>query len=298
MPFYLGTPVPLTYLSTDQLGNPQNTTSVVATVTLPDGTTNTPAVSNPSTGTYTASYTSTQAGHHEVAWVATGTYPGGFADSFDVWPLAENAILPFADAKRSLRLASYDAQEDDFIREFNEAVTAVVEWYCGPVLVQTVVEELRVGGLTVMLSKPPVISLTAWTSVPSQFSADTSRVVPAPASPMFPVMVYGVTYPLSQLYADPKRGEVRHTAGLPFYYGPFLWQYQAGRPVIPMCITNGARIILRHLYEMERGGQGGTAIGQADEETVQTPFGFSVPNRALEMMAPEQLPGAIALCTG
>ena len=294
MPYYQGNVVPLTYLNTDSAGTPQNTASVVLTITLPDGTTATPAVANPSAGTYTATYTAAETGHYEVQWVATGAYPGGFADSFDVWPLLEAAILPFADAKRTLRVAPADTSQDDLIRECNEAVTNVVEWYCGPVSVQTVVEELRVGGLTVMLSKPPVIQLQAWTSVPSQFSADPSRVVPSPPSPMFPVMVYGVTYPLSQLYADPRRGEVRHTAGLPFYYGPFLWQYQAGRPVIPMCITNASRVMLRHLFEMWRGGGGGTAIGQADEETTQTPFGFAVPNRALEMMAPEQLAGAIA----
>jgi hypothetical protein len=295
VPFYVGSPVPLTYTSTDTSGNLQNTAPVTVTVTQPDGTTGSAGpVSNPSQGIYTATFAAAQAGHHLVQWTAGGSFPGALTDSFDIWPLTESAILPFADAKRTLRIGAGDTSEDDFVREFNEAVTNVVEWYCGPVMVQTVVEELRVGGLTVMLSKPPVISLTAWTSVPSQFSADTSRVVPSPPSPMFPVMVYGVTYPLAQLYADKVRGEVRHTAGLPFYYGPFLWQYQAGRPVIPMCITNGARAILKHLYGLERGGGGGTAIGQADEETSMTPFGFAVPNRALEMMAPEALAGAIA----
>jgi hypothetical protein len=294
MPFWQGNVVPLAYSNTDSAGNAQNTTPVTLTVTLPDGSTATPTVTNPSTGSYTSNYTTTQTGHHLVQWIAGGTFPGAYTDAFDVWATTETAILPFADAKRSLRIPATDTSEDDFVHEFNEATTNIIEWLCGPVMIQTVVEELRVGGLTVMLSKLPVNSLTAWTGVPSQFSADPARVVPAPPSPMFPVMVYGVTYPLAQLYADPRRGEVRHTAGLPFYYGPFLWQYQSGRAVIPQCITYAARALLRHLYEMERGGAGGGTALSVSSDVSSTPLGFSIPNRVVEMLSPEILPGAIA----
>jgi len=296
---FKGQPVPLTFPLADASGNPVNAVSgtgaVTCTVTLPDQTTATPTVTNPAVGTYTATGPSGQAGHYLVAWSCTdATYPGGLTDAYNVSGLSEVSILSLAEARRALRISASDTSEDDFIRDFNPAVTNVVEWWCGPVLVQTVVEELRAGGLTVMLSKPPVLNLLAWTSVPAEFSADTSRVVPVPPSPMFPVMIYGPTYPLAQLHVNKTRSEVRHTAGLPFYYGPYLWMYSAGRPVVPDCILDGSRAILRHLYSMERGGQGGAAIGQADEETTMTPFGFAVPNRALEMMAPEALAGAIA----
>jgi hypothetical protein len=287
--------VPLPYANTNTSGNPADATTVVLTVTLPDQTTVTPAVTHAGTGQYSATYITTQAGHHLVTWVATdATAPGSQTDSFDVWPLGEMAILPFADAKRALRIPATDTQEDDFVRECNEAVTNAVEWLCGPVLVQTVVEVLRVGGLTVMLSKIPVISLVAWASLPPGLPSGTFTVSMANSGPMFPMLVYGVTYPLNQLVVDQKRGEVRHSAGLPFYYGPFFWQYTAGRAVIPQCITYGARAMLRHLYEMERGGTGGLSVGSADEETIQTPFGFAIPNRVVEMLAPEALPGAIA----
>jgi hypothetical protein len=126
--------------------------------------------------------------------------------------------------------------------------------------------------------------------VPAELAAD-GIAVPTPPSPMFPVMVYGVTYPLTQLHCNGRKAEVRQTSGLPFYYGPYLWQYSAGRPIIPSCISYAARVALKHLFGVERGGAGGSASMAADEETTETPFGFAVPNRAIEMLAPEALGG-------
>lgn len=297
MPIYLGDPVPLTFTLANAAGQPVNAvaTQPVVTVTLPDTSTAAPAVSNSGPGIYTATFDTTQEGHHTVEWVcADTTYPGGYADEFDVWSLSSTNVLSMADAKAILSIPSGTAAFDDQVEKDNASVTTWLEWYCGAIIPQTVVESLRVGGLTVQLSKPPVTELLAWTQVPPQFSADTTRVVPTPPSPMFPVMVYGVTYPLAQLYADQKNGWVRHTSGLPFYYGPYLWQYQAGYSVIPYGIRFAAETVLKHLYAIGRGGAGVAAAGAADAETTMTPFGFAVPNRAIEMLAPFQMPGVFA----
>jgi hypothetical protein len=297
MPIYAGNPVPLTFTLTNAAGAPVNAvvTQPVVTVTLPDLTTSTPAVSNTGPGVYTAAYSTTQAGHHTVAWAcADATYPGGYADEFDVWSLTSSNVLSLSDAKGILGVSPSSTVFDDLVQKVNGSITAWLEWYCGAIVPQTVVERLRVGGLTVQLSRAPVNSLVAWASVPPQFAADTSRVVPTPPSPMFPVMVYGVTYPLAQLYADVKTGIVQHTGGLPFYYGPYLWQYQAGYSLIPAGIRLAGSVVLRHLYGLERGGAGVAAAGAADEETTMTPFGFAVPNRAIEILAPFQMPAAMA----
>ena len=298
MPIYQGQPVPLTFTLTDVNGNPVNpvATQPVVTVTQPDTTTQTPAVSNTGTGRFTATFNSTQAGRHTAAWVCSdATNPGGYADEFDVWSLTSTNVLSFLDAKAILNVPVTVTTWDDLIQKLNASITEWLEWYCGAIVPKTVVETLRVGGLTVQLSQPPVNSLVAWTSVPSQFSADTSRVVPTPPSPMFPVLVFGVTYPLSQLYADQEKGWVRHTSGLPFYYGPYMWQYQAGYSIVPFGIRYAADATLRHLFGLERGGSAaGAAVAGADEMTTETPFGFAVPNRVLEALAPHQLPAAIA----
>jgi hypothetical protein len=296
MPLYVGDPAPLTFTLTDAAGNPVNAvaTQPVLTITLPDQTSATPSVSNPGTGIYTAVYSTVQAGHHLVKWVcADATYPGADADVFDVWSTASTNVLSRADAKGILSIAAANTTYDDLVDKVNGSVTSWLEWYCGAIVPQVHVEELGAGGLAVQLSQPNNAALLAWTQVPSQFSADTTRTVPAPPSPMFPVLVYGVTYPLSQLSCDPVKGIVRQTSGLPFYYGPYLWRYSTGYQVIPQPVRLAGSVVLRHLYGFERGGSA-VAVAGADEETTLTPFGFAVPNRAVEILAAFESPAAIA----
>jgi hypothetical protein len=290
VPFYLGSPVPLTFPLTDANGNLADpaSTQPVCTVTLPDQTTSAPSVTHSGTGTFTATGPSSQAGHYTVAWSCADTaYPGGFTDAYDIRALAETSLLSLAEAKRALRIDPDNTDEDDFVTEFSRATTGIVEWWCGPVNQQAVTERLPAGGLVIQLSKPPVISLTAWTVIPAAL-ATAGIAIPNPPSPMFPARVFGVSYPLSQLYADPVLGVVTHTSGLPFYYGEYLWSYQAGRPIVPDCIQSGFKAILKHIYGMERGGQGSAALGAGESETTLTPMGYAVPNRALELMAAER----------
>lgn len=298
MPFYQGQPVPLTFTLTDDDGNPvkAQATAPVLTVTAPDLTTSTPDVAySNARNLYTATGPSAQAGHYLVAWTCSdATYPGGLADAYNITPLASASILSLADARRTLRLPAADTSEDDFIAEFNPVATEIVEWYCGPVIQRAVTERLPAGGLAIQLSQPPVIALTPWTTIPAGL-AGAGIAVPAPPSPMFPTRVYGVSYPTEQLYADPVLGTVTHTSGLPFYYGEYIWSYQAGRPVITKDILYGARALLRHLYGLERGGASGSgSIAAGDEETTLTPMGYAIPNRVLEALSAQQLPAAIA----
>jgi hypothetical protein len=286
-PWFTGAQVPLTFTLTDTSDNPQNAaslSSVTCTVYLPDGTTATPAVTNPSQGTYEAIYTTTQAGHHVFVWVSTDSaYPGAFSDSFEVQAVPDATIVSLAEAKEILHLTStteYDAK----IQGYNAAATTWIEYVCGPVVQQTIVERLPSRGVMQALSKPPVIELVAWTDYPPGM-AGLGIVIPDPASPMFPTMYFGIPYPLDQLYADPATGIVTHTSGLPFIYGSYMWQYQAGRLVIPAGIYEASKIVLKHLYMVESAGAG-TGTGAGDEETTATPFGFAVPNRAFELLLP------------
>jgi hypothetical protein len=293
----MGQPVPLTFTLTSTSGTPVNAISVppVVTVTLPDGTTATPAVSNTGTGVYTATYLTTEVGRHTVAWVcADPTYPGAGADQFDSWSTASTDVLQFSDAKATISIPLANTLYDLEIAEYLAAITSWLEWYCGPIVQQTVIEELRVGGLSVQLSKPPVLGLVQWATVPVPLQGTTATVSMANGGPMFPVMTYGVAYPMNELTADPVKGIVRNNAGLPFYYGPYYWQYLAGYTVIPYAITYAARVLLRHLWALERGGAGGAGLGAADEEVTPGPMGFMVPSRLLEALAPYQIPAAIA----
>lgn len=288
-PWFQGAQVPLTFLLTDTTGTARNAVSGLGAVSVvvyqPDGTTGTTgAVSNPVTGTYAATFTSVQAGHHVFAWTCTdSTYPGAFSDSFEVQAGQDATIVSLAEAKEILHQTASTAN-DAKIQGYNAAATTWIEYVCGPVVVQTIVERLPSRGVMQALSKPPVIALLPWTTFPPGMSG-LGIALPVPASPMFPCMVFGIPYPETQLYCDPKTGIVTHTSGLPFIYGSYMWQYQAGRPVIPAGIYEAAKITLKHLWMVEAAGTG-TGTGTGDEETTMTPFGFAVPNRAIELLLP------------
>lgn len=287
-PWYAGAQVPLAWTSTDTTGAPFEGTTVTLTVTAPDGTTGTPAITHLGGGSYQAAYTTTQPGHHKVAWTAAAAGPpalaDAFADTFEVQPADDPTIVSLAEAKEILHLTG-TTQFDAIIQGKNAAITNWVEYVCGPVVQQTVLETLPARGTEVILSRPPVLELVAWTQVPAEL-ANLGITVPVPPSPMIRTRVYGVEWPLTQLYCDLRRGIVTHTSGLPFYYCSYIWQYQAGRLVIPAGIYEGAKIALEHLFQVERGGTGSSDLSEGESETTDTGFGFAVPNRAMELITP------------
>jgi hypothetical protein len=97
-------------------------------------------------------------------------------------------------------------------------------------------------------------------------------------------------YDIAQLLVDGPRGIVRHLAGLPFLYSgdpysQFQVSYWAGRKVIGWGIYEAHKIALKHLYAVERGGVASAAsFGESEAATVDTGFGFAVPNRAAELL--------------
>lgn len=288
-PWYQGAAVPLAWTSTDTTGAPFEGTAVALTVTLPDGTTSSPSVTHNGDGSYSASFTTTQAGHHLVAWTAIAAGAAdAFADTFEVQPAQDGTIVSFAEAKEILQLTG-TSEFDARLQGWNGSATSVVEYICGPVVQQTVTETLPSRGTVVTLSKPPVIGLLAWTEVPPELAA-TGITVASPPSPMLRTRLYGIEWPLDELYCDPRRGTVTHTSGLPFYYCAYVWQYQAGRTVIPSGQYDAAKIILEHLYQVYRGGAGAQDVASGESVTALPGFGFAVPNRALELLQPYSQP--------
>ena len=161
-PYDLGGPVPpgdLAFQVTDNGGNPVDASvTPVLTITLPDGTTATPSVTHVALGTYqpSAAYVTTQAGHHLWAWVATGTWPGAYVDSFEVRPSPDPTIISLAEEREILKIPADDTTSDSVIRGYSQALTEWIEYVCGPVVTQQVTEVVRAQGTVMILSKPPV----------------------------------------------------------------------------------------------------------------------------------------------
>jgi hypothetical protein len=281
--YELGEVAQLSFTAYDTAGAPANAAATTLTINRPDGTVDGPYTVTGTAGAYSYSYLTQVAGLHSYRWLATGTPGPGVGvgaetDVFDVRAAGAANIFSLADAKDMLHepagVTTYDAKIKSYIR----SVTGFLEKYCGPITVQQVTERQRAGGMFIALNKPPVYQ---------------PATQPYAIISMAPVLTYGLVYDLSLLTVEKKTGIVRHSAGLPFIYGPYDVTYTAGRPVIPEECLLGGEMILKHLWAVERGGSGMGGAGAAADD-VSVMWGFSIPNRALEILESQRTFGAIA----
>jgi len=295
-PYDLGAPVPpgdLPFYVTDDSGAPMAASvPPVLTITLPDQTTTAPAVTTTVTGTYqpAAHYVTTQAGHHLWAWTAAGTWPGAYVDSFEVREAPDPTILSLAEEREILKIPAADTSRDSVIRGYSQAITEWIEYACGTVVTRQLTRVVRAQGAVLVLPGTPVRTDmgTILDASNRRDSSTTNGIVS-----IIPLMTYGFMYDLDQLLTDGPSGIVRQSAGLPFFYSgdpfsQFLVTWWAGRKIIPWGIYEASKIALKHVYGVNRGGMSAASasMASADEEVTPTGFGFSVPNRAIELLTP------------
>jgi hypothetical protein len=114
------------------------------------------------------------------------------------------------------------------------------------------------------LSKTPVVSVTSITAV----------------------LTGGAGYQVSDVDVDTDTGVVRLLSGGSFTGGPWRVIWKAGRAILPGNIRLASLIIIGHLWRTQRGSQLATRARDPDDYTEPIPgLGFSVPNRALELLA-------------
>ena len=82
--YLLGAVVPLTFHVKDAGGDLADAGAVTLTITLPNGTTESPTPTNPETGVYLYDYTPAAGGRYVARFVATGANAGADEDAFDV----------------------------------------------------------------------------------------------------------------------------------------------------------------------------------------------------------------------
>lgn len=264
MAFDLGDVVPLTVDIKDAGGLAANAGAVVLTITLPDGTTATPSVTNAPTGRYSVDYPTVQTGRHLARWVATGVNASAHTDTFDVRPAAPELLVSMKDTKATLNKLGSVVTDDDELRGLIEAVTAAVEHLVGPVVRQSKVERHN-GGNLLVLNHRPVISVQS----------------------IVPILTGGVAHSVADVDVDGATGIVQRLDGACFV-GPLRVSYTAGRAVIPAAIREAALIIIKHLWDLQRRpSTGGRPQPDSSGETSYVPgLGYALPNRALEQLAP------------
>ena len=159
--YFLGSQVPLGVTITDANGNPADATTVVLTVTNPDGTSATPSVTHSGTGLYDADYVPTQAGRHTVFWVATGTNASSYADDFTIRDPNSISIVSMDEVKDHLNIPYTNTTNDTELYRFIDAATEMAQNYTGTILGrQTFTNEIYDGNQqTLRLLNPKAITI-------------------------------------------------------------------------------------------------------------------------------------------
>lgn len=275
MPFDLGDTARLAATCTDAGGTVTNAVGVALTVTLPDGTTVTPAVTNPpaTVGQYTCDYVTTQAGRHTVRWVFSNP-ACAYTDVLDVRPAVPPLLFSLADAKKQLQITT--AGSDDELRTYVEATTGAVEYFTGPVVPRTVTEVTSGGTERMLLHTTPVLEVTSITGVEP----------------------WQLDIPVSALDINADTGVLRRNDWLTFWPGPYRVVYQAGRRAVSANIALAGKLILQHLWRTQYGASRALpGIGGGDDYAVteQIPgLGYAIPNRALQLLQADRDVGGIA----
>lgn len=108
--FPLGDVVPLVFEVRDDNGCLVAASSATVTITLPNGTTTTPTLTNTQTGVYTCNYPTAATGRYVAVFTATGTYAGTQVDVFDVQALT-GSLVTLTDVKAYLGQTSWSDTE-------------------------------------------------------------------------------------------------------------------------------------------------------------------------------------------
>lgn len=154
----IGDPLPNVAVQVENpVGTPADVGAMTLTITLPDGTTTSPAVTRTGVGawTTTAPYLATMGGLHRLRWVATGTN----ACVLEQWRSVGDPV-DIAELRTSLKIVG--TTSDDLLYRWAAAATEWCERESGRALrAQTVVDVKAGGKYAVPLSRRPVKSITS-----------------------------------------------------------------------------------------------------------------------------------------
>lgn len=251
----------------DADGDLGDASSVVVTVTLPDGTTDTPGIAHPAIGQYAFDYPTDQAGRHTYTIVATGgvlgSNPETWSDTFDVQPEDPGFIVSLADARQHLGKSA--RTDDEELRGFLAAVTRVIEddseVGVGPVVVREFTER-HPGCGSLVLDQTPVVEIVS----------------------VEPWLTSGTTYDPDDLIVDSDAGVVERSDGAEFTGGPFAVTYTAGRAVIPSNIRLAALSMIKFWWDSSQRGPRGRPELTGDASTITLQSGYTIPIDAATLL--------------
>lgn len=157
--FDIGDSVPLSYELFEEDGTTPADATVSLTVTLPDGTTTSPAVTHAGTGVYTASYPPAVSGTFRFRFAATGALTDAAEGAFTVRRQGSN-VISVQDVEARLNKTVRDLLGEDEIQAMIDAALSEYETFVGP-LPGSVTEVHDGGQEALILASPAATAVTA-----------------------------------------------------------------------------------------------------------------------------------------
>lgn len=233
--------------------------TVSLTVTRPDGTTNTPTVTEDANGLYKADVdTAGFPGRFLLNWTAPGY---AYSDILDVWPADPRFIVSAEDAMDALQWRPADrARDGEQLRLYAAAATEVIEDITGAILVRTVDQDADGGRTGVALWERPdeILTVTVDGKLWDGWVLNKNAAI---------------------VYAD-KRGS-RFPDGRQIIH----ITYKTGLDTIPPSVRLATRELIRHMWQVGQQAPAPTTPAGATADAAHTPSGFAVPRRVIELCA-------------
>jgi hypothetical protein len=271
----------------DATGTLANASAVTCVITLPDATTTSPTVANPTTGNYQINYPTTQVGRHSLRWIATGSNSGTYSDSFDVIAGDSGYLCSLQDLRDELNLTSTNTVHDDELRLYLSATTPIIEDIAGPQLRQTFTEQFDGGVQNIILRHAPIASVSTVIEYWGSYSFTLAQAATPSDAGQYSFTV------------DPTVGTItrRTPSGAATFFAAGLRNihvtYTVGTGVVPGNVRLAARRQAAHLYRSSQQGSR-PSFGTGDVELAVTPSGYAVPRAVIELVKPNRRPPGIA----
>lgn len=243
--------------------------TVTLAVTRPDGEPVDPAPEvTDDDKTYSATVSATIPGRYLLSWSQSAPTAAAYTDVFDVWPADPRFLIPLADMVAAIRQTTpVSASDMSDMRLFIASATPIIEDIVGAVLADTRTQDGDGGKTGIALWERPetVTSVTVngvpWT-VEEQYIVDTNAGIVYAGS-----RVSRRRFPPGQLNVQ--------------------IAYTVGSGVIKPNIKMATIELVRHLWQLGRQSRGAVIPGETQPQMGYTPSGFAVPNRVLELCAPD-----------
>ena len=252
--------------------------TAVLTVTAPDATTTTPAVST-SASVFTASVPAAQVGAYLLVWTIAGTITDVQVDQFTVTaPTLQ--LISLSDLRDQINVSPTDQTGTLKLRRFISSAGEVVKNIVGPVLPQTENYVVDGGGQFLMIPRRWIISITL---VVETIAVVNYTLTEQPLGSSY--NNYGYTWDRA-INKIVRRG----AAGIAIPFTPGVMNvsctYVSGMSTIPQDITDATGELIRHWWA--NGQQPWRAAFQpgGDDTGFQPVMGYAIPNRVMEMLMP------------